>query len=184
MVKRRRKNKQKKTIIIFIVLILLAGIVCFLVWNSYFREVVPVEESTPAVQEETRQIEKEEEKKEESAPVKEEPEAKKVVQFEGEDPNKAASLTGVVTYAGVNNNKITVRVNIDQFLNDGACRLRLKKDGVIIYREEVGIVDAAATSTCEGFDVDVTPEMSGKLGIEIELEANGKTGVINGEVEL
>ena len=184
MAKRRRKNKQKKTIIMFIVLILLAGIVCFLVWNSYFKEVAPVEDSTPAVQEEVRQAEKKEEKKEESAPVEDEPEEKKVVQFEGEDPNKAISLTGVVTYAGVNNGKITVRVNIDQFLNDGACRLKLKKNGIVIYREEAEIIDAASTSTCEGFDVNIAPEMSGKLGIEIELEADGKTGTINGEVEV
>lgn len=184
MIKRRRKNKQKKTIAMFSVLILLAGIVCFLVWNSYFRETEPVKESAPAVQEEVQQVEKKEEKKEESIPAEEEPEEKKIVQFEGEDPNKAVSLTGAVTYAGANNGKITVRVNIDQFLSDGICRLKLKKGDAVIYKEEVGIIDAASTSTCEGFDVNIAPEMSGKLSIEIELEADGKVGIISGEVEL
>lgn len=108
----------------------------------------------------------------------------KVVQYDGEDPNTAAELTGVVTYAGVNDGVLMIRVNIDQYLNSGECRLELLRGGEVVHEETAAVVDAAATATCEGFNVDTSGLSSGDYQILIKVSAGGKTGAINGEVSL
>ena len=112
-------------------------------------------------------------------------EKEEVVQYEGENPNSATDLTGVVTYAGLVGDKLTIRVNINQYLSGGSCALRLLyEDDINVYSETVNIVNSASTSTCEGFDVPRTGLAGGKYSIIINLASDGKTGVINGEVNL
>lgn len=117
-------------------------------------------------------------------------EKEKVVQYEGEDPNTEAGLSGVVTYAGVSGDKLMVRVSIDQYLTAGTCELSLKKDGVVIYSDTAGIIGSAATSSCEGFDIPVSSLGAngatgvGKIEMEIKISAGGKSGVIRGEAEI
>lgn len=117
-------------------------------------------------------------------------EKEKVVQYEGEDPNTETGLSGVVTYAGVSGEKLMVRVSIDQYLTSGTCELSLKKDGVVIYSDTAGIVGSASTSTCEGFDI-LTSSLgangatgAGKIEININISADGRSGAISGEVEI
>ena len=118
-------------------------------------------------------------------------EGKKVVQFEGDDPNEADELTGVVTFAGVNpnNEKLMIRVNIDQFLENGKCTGYIydavgNNEKQALYISEVGIEGAASTSTCQGFDIPLEGLGTGKKQIIIRLEAVGKTGKIVGETEI
>lgn len=108
----------------------------------------------------------------------------KIVQYEGEDPNAGEALTGVVTYAGVNGDALMVRVNIDQYLSSGECKLVLMQNGASVYSGAAGIVSSAATATCEGFNVPVAGLPGGELEIVVYLAANGKTGEIRGEVAL
>lgn len=176
MTKRRRKSKKWIGVALFLVLLVVAGVICFLVFESYFKEEeVAPEPEMPVV------VEPEEEKDETEEIVARKEE---IVQYEGENPNKADNLTGVVTYAGVNDGVLRVRVNIDQYLAEGSCSLALVRGGATIYTEEAGIIDSAATATCEGFDVPVSGFSSGMTQIVITISSGGKTGIINGEVNL
>ena len=170
-----------------LVLLVAAATVVYLVWDSYFKE---KDKKTDNGQQETQRVEeKEKEKLEEIVPEAKEEESsedegKKVVQYEGEDPNKSESLSGVVTYAGVNGDKLMIRVNIDQFLDDGECVLSLIQNEATIYSDTASVVGGAATATCEGFDVPVGQIGSGDVEIKIIVSASEKTGTISGRAEL
>lgn len=186
MAQKRKNNKKRKWISWFAMLVLLvvAATVAYLVWDGYFKGKDEKADDGQRVVE--RVEEKEEEKPEEGAPeVKEEDEDEKtVIQYEGEDPNKSESLSGVVTYAGVNGDKLMIRVNIDQFLDDGECVLSLMRNGATIYGDMASVAGGAATATCEGFDVPVAQLGNGGVEIKIMVNAGEKTGVISGRVEL
>ena len=172
---RRRRSRKRISWIIILILLISAGIVCYLVWENYFKESAPViEEETSIDIDREEDIEKNEpmEKKEE------------VIQYDGENPNETDELSGVVTYAGVAGDKLIIRVNIDQFLSGGSCKLRLVLEGdVEVYGDEADIIDSASTATCAGFDVPING-LSGKYDIYINLSSGGKVGTINGEVSL
>ena len=167
MARRRRRSKKWLFRLGFLILVVAALVVVYLVWVNYFKdeqkidegeeEVVMVEEKQPEEVIDERQAE-----------VVEKPET---VQYEGEDPNVAEELSGVVTYAGVTGEKLMIRVNINQYLSSGTCELRLLlEDDVVVYSE--------------GFDVPVAGWGAGKYAIIINMTAGEKTGVINGEVKL
>ena len=157
-----------------------AGVVCYLVWGAYFRvkdeggaedkDVVEVVENS---------VEKPEDNVDDGGEV-EVVEKEKVVQYEGGDPNEAAELTGVVTYTGVVGNKLTVRVNIDQYLVEGKCNLVLVQDGAETYGAAADIVASVSTSTCDGFDVPLDTLGTGEYEVVINLVSGSKTGVIRG----
>ena len=178
--RRRRRSKRWLGKVLFLVLIIVAGVVCYLVWDNYFRDKAP--EKPGDNSRETTKVE--EVKKSEPEQETEVVEKEKVKQYEGEDPNVADDLTGVVTYAGVNSNELMIRVNIDQYLAGGSCKLTLLQDGAVVYSDTAEIIDSASTATCAGFNVPVANLSSGETGIRIELDASGKRGVIVGEVEL
>ena len=112
------------------------------------------------------------------------PNKPKVVQYDGEDPNIAEELSGVITYTGFNNDRLMVRVNIDQYIDDGECRLDLMRGGVLIHEEVTGIVGNVSTASCDGFDVPVDIIGEGAVDIEIHLDSDGKTGIIKGEADV
>ena len=114
----------------------------------------------------------------------EEEDDKRVKQYDGEDPNRASGLTGSVTYAGVTNNRLAVRVNIDQYLTSGTCTLEVKQAGVTRLQTEARIVSVASTSTCEGFDVLVDEIKNGTFMVVVYLESDGKKGEISREVSI
>lgn len=120
-----------------------------------------------------------EDKKEEDAKPEE-----KAPQYEGESPNKSETLTGMITYTGVMNDKLAIRVNIDQFLQTGKCKLTIKKDGNNIYNGVALIQESVTTSTCDGFDIPVPQLTNGDLQIEIVLESGDKSGKIVGEASI
>lgn len=188
MARRRRKNRKALKIALFLVLLIVAGVICFLVWQSYFSgENNNTEESVEV--EQTEEVKKdngvEDEKKViEESRDEEVVEKEKVVQYEGENPNKQEELTGVVTYAGVNNGVLMVRVNIDQYISGGRCNLVLRQNGVDVYGASAEIIASVATSTCDGFEVPVSNIGVGDFDIVINLNANGKTGVIRGGVNI
>ena len=114
----------------------------------------------------------------------EQAERQKVKQYEGEDPNEAEELSGAVTYAGVVDGNLMIRVSIDQYLTNGTCDLTLSRGGAIIYSDTANIVGDVSTATCEGFDVPVGGLGGGSTEINIKLNADGKSGIIRGEVDI
>lgn len=116
--------------------------------------------------------------------AEEESEGEKVKQYEGENPNKSENLTGVISYAGVSGSNLIVRVNIDQYLAEGNCKLALIKDGTTIYNSAAEIMSSVSTSTCNGFTVSTAGLPKGKITVEITLESSGKYGKMVGELNI
>lgn len=102
---------------------------------------------------------------------------------EGSSANASASLTGSISYTNVSNGQLSVRVNIDQFLESGTCTLHLLQGAHDNYFE-APIAFSASTSTCQGFDVDISDLPSGDYELRIDLTSSEKTGSINGKVTL
>ena len=188
--RRRKRNKRWVYWLVVLALVAVAAGVGYKVWDEYFRNgddsgvdaggEKPVEKPTE------KPVEKpvdEPQKPDEKPKEEETPPAKP--QYDGGDPNAASDLTGVVTYAGVNDGVLMVRVNIDQYLAGGNCVLTLMQDGAALYKETAEVIDLAATSTCEGFNVPVGKiNGDGKVGIRIMVESGGKSGIIEGEVNI
>ncbi len=184
----RRRRKSKKWIywLLFFVLLIVAGVVCYFVWNEYFNDTEKGGVKEDAVVEE---VDVEGDDKEESEVVEEEKEEEiiekeKVIQYEGDDPNEAEELTGVVTYAGVSGSNLIIRVNIDQFLNGGNCELNLLRNGQVIYGDTASVIGSAATATCEGFNVPVAEVGNGGVEIVIKISSEGRGGTIRGEANI
>ena len=111
-------------------------------------------------------------------------EEKTPTQHEGPSANASASLTGSISYIDTSTRgQLSVRVNIDQFLEDGSCTLYLTQNGNYYYFE-VPIILSASTATCRGFDIDTTDIPSGDYDLRIDLSSGEKTGAINGKVSL
>lgn len=183
--KKRRRSRKWLSWLIILILLIVAFMVCFLVWDNYFNDNKTNEQE---VQEQIINKEKEDENEKSIDKITEENkddvDDKKVIQYEGDDPNLSEELSGSVTYAGVLNDKIAIRVNIDQYLSDGICVLNLISNGDTVYDESANIVNSASTATCEGFDVPVSNVGTGAYGIEVRITSGEKSGIIKGEVEI
>ena len=183
MVKRRRRSKKWISWLLILILLIAAVVVCYLVWDNYFNDNKPKED------EDSSQVEEEEKTEEEGEPEVEEEvktseeDDKKVKQYEGEDPNEQVELSGSVTYAAFLNNNVTIRVNIDQFLDEGNCELNIVKNNEVVYNENARVINSASTSTCEGFDFYSPAVTPGKYGIVIRVTSGEKTGLISGVLE-
>ena len=99
-------------------------------------------------------------------------------------PRRRRNLRGVISYTGVTGENLMIRVNIDQYLANGECRLSLIRDESVIYNTVVEIESSVATSTCSGFNVPVAKLGSGSLKIKIELKFGEKSGTIEGEANI
>ena len=105
---------------------IVATVIAVVVKQNYFgdngEEKVAQNDTTGKVVQEVKQ------KDEDTSDNKvEDGEKSKVQQYEGEDPNRKDALTGAITYVVVNDGRLMVRVNIDQFLDEGKCKMELKK---------------------------------------------------------
>lgn len=180
MAKKHKKNKKWISWLIILILFVVAAVVAYLVWDAYFKDKKDDGDKGQTGGQTEVIVEKDERVEPEDGEEK-----PKIVQYDGEDPNSLEELSGVVTYAGVSGGNLMVRVNIDQYLEYGECELVLRQGGMEIYSDVAGIVNSAATATCEGFDVPMNSlEIEGAVGIEVNLSAEGKSGVIRGEVSL
>ena len=181
---KRKRSKKWISTLIFILLLVAAGVVCYFVWDAYFRDRKTPEpdNNTVVVDDKTKGAEeKKDNNKESEEKYKEKEETQ---QYEGTDPNSNEYLTGAVTHAKVSGDKVIIRVNIDQYLSGGTCELRIKNNGSEVYSDSASIIDSASTSTCEGFNVPLDSVPAGYLDILITLNSGEKTGSINGMVEV
>ena len=181
----RRKNNRKKIIggVLLIVIIAVGIVVGLILTNNKNDEYVGDTDEKQGYVVDVKEVEKKEEETDEeySERLAEE---KKVKQYEGEDPNKAEELSGAITYAGVNNGRLMIGMNIDQYLGDGKCELSLIRDGKVIYSADSKIMAEVSTSTCDGYSVPVNSLGSGNTEIVIKLYSGEKNGTIRGEVKL
>lgn len=114
-----------------------------------------------------------------------EPDAK-TIQYEGENPNDANDLTGVITYKGVDNDILYIAVTIDQYLNqNGTCELTLtgKNTSRTLTSSTPAIADIQS-SVCQTFEIPTAGLPRDTYTIEIQLNSNDKTGVVRDEVNL
>lgn len=178
---RRKRNRKWLKWVILLVLVAVAGVVWYFVWDGYFREKPKEEVAKPA--EVTEVVEKPAEILDAEITEEEKTEvAEKMEQYESVK-TETSEYTGVVNYAAVSGDKLVIRVNIDQYVSGGTCRLSLRKDGAEVYSETAKVADVVSTATCEGFDVALSKiGANGELDIVVEVSAGGKSGVINGKV--
>ena len=181
---RTRKRKSKKWIsrLFFLLLLIAAVVMCYFVWDAYFKDKGP-KQPKPAEQSQTTEEGPEEKPKEKEEETEEPEEKPKVPQYDGDDPNTANELTGAITYVGVTNGYLRIRINVDQYVT-GGCNIILTRGGTQIYSDYANLITSASTSTCEGFDIPTSDLGTGITGIRITISSGVKTGAITGEVTL
>lgn len=107
------------------------------------------------------------------------------VKNEGVNPNQSSGLTGSITYAEATDDKLIIRVNIDQLIGEnGTCALALSRSGYRDITKSVNTMDNPSSSTCQGFDIPLSEVRSGTWQITIHLSAGGKLGTITGEISV
>ncbi len=106
-----------------------------------------------------------------------------IIQYSGEDPNLTGIISGAVTYTGISNDTLIIRVNIDQYINEGNCILSLTGANTN-YTEAARVIDSASTATCEGFNVPLSQIKDNSVNIVIEVKTDDKRGIIRGNASL
>lgn len=106
-----------------------------------------------------------------------------VIHYSDNVPSDAGAISGVITYTGIVDDTLVIRVNIDQYIDGGTCVLALVGRNTN-YSEAARIIDSAATSTCEGFNIPLNVLKEQELEIIIEVKGDDKQGVIRGNVSL
>ena len=106
-----------------------------------------------------------------------------VTQFSGEDPNNGGGISGAITYTGISNDTLIIRVNLDQYIREGNCILTVS-GAQTNYTEAARVMDSASTSTCEGFNVPLSFIKDKAVNIIIEVKSDDKSGVIKGQASV
>lgn len=190
--KKARKNKVIVWSLFFLVLIILAGVIVYQILKDNQSR-----SKTPSLAESTQNIEN----KIENHNI---PEAKTInnedgtledaaaghtpktpEKYEGQDVNQLEKLTGTITYSAKAADKYRIRVNIDQFLKlPGTCKLTVLSASKVVYTDSVSIISNPSSGSCEGFDIPLSKLPSGTYDFKIEVNANQKTGIIEGKATI
>ena len=187
--KKTRKNKVIVWSLFFLVLIILAGVIVYqIIKDNQLRS------KTPSLAESTQNIENKienpntpeakiinnEDGTPEDAVAGRTP--KTPEKYEGQDVNQLEKLTGTITYSAKTADKYRIRVNIDQFLKlPGTCKLTVLSASRVVYTDSVSIISNPSSGSCEGFDIPLSKLPSGTYDLKIEVNANQKTGIIEGK---
>ena len=190
--KKSHKNKIIVWSLFFLVLIILAGVIVYQILKDNKLRL-----KTPSLAESTQNIENKIEKTNipESKTINSEdgtPEdaaagraPKTPEKYEGQDVNQLEKLTGTITYSAKAADNYRIRVNIDQFLKlPGTCKLTVFSADKIIYTDSVSVISNPSSGSCKGFDIPLTKLSPGEYNIKIEINANQKTGIIEGKVTI
>lgn len=190
--KKAHKNKVIVWSLFFLVLIILASVIVYqIIKDNRLRS------KTPSLAESTQNIENKIENPNmpEAKTIKTEdgtPEdaaagrtPKTPEKYEGQDVNKLEKLTGTITYSAKSSSSYRIRVNIDQFLKlPGTCKLTVLSAGKVVYTDSVSVISNPSSGSCKGFDIPLTKLSPGEYNIKIEINANQKTGIIEGKVTI
>lgn len=190
--KKSHKNKIIVWSLFFLVLIILAGVIVYQILKDNNKS-----SKAPISSEKTEKIESKIEKSQsvDAQSIKNEdgtPEdaaagrtPKTPEKYEGQDVNQLEKLTGTITYSTKTADTYRIRVNIDQFLKlPGTCMLSVTSAGKVVYTDYVNIISNPSSGSCEGFDIPLTKLSPGEYDIKIEVNANQKTGIIEGKVTI
>ena len=190
--KKSRKNKIIVWSLFFLVLIILAGVIVYQILKDNNKS-----SKVPILPEKTEKIESKIENTDvtNSETIKTEDGTPKDAaagrtpktpeKYEGQDVNQLEKLTGTITYSAKITDKYRILVNIDQFLKlPGTCMLSVISAGKVIYNDYVNIISNPSSGSCEGFDIPLTKLSPGEYNIKIEVNANQKTGIIEGKVTI
>ena len=190
--KKSRKNKVIVWSLFFLVLIILAGVIVYqILKDNQSRSKTPsLAESTQNIENkienhnipEAKTINNEDGTPEDAAAGRT---PKTPEKYEGQDINQLEKLTGTITYSAKTTDKYRILVNIDQFLKlPGTCMLSVISAGKVVYNDYVNIISNPSSGSCEGFDIPLTKLSPGEYNIKIEVNANQKTGIIEGKVTI
>ena len=190
--KKSRKNKIIVWSLFFLVLIILAGVIVYQILkdNNKSSKVPILPEKTEKIEskiENTGVTNSETIKTEDGTPEDAEDgrTPKTPEKYEGQDVNQLEKLTGTITYSAKTTDKYRILVNIDQFLKlPGTCMLSVISAGKVVYNDYVNIISNPSSGSCEGFDIPLTKLSPGEYNIKIEVNANQKTGIIEGKVTI
>ena len=186
--KRHQKTKAPVFVIIFFILAIIATIIVLKIFKvvDFGKNVNHSTETTEKIHQKTDQpnessglpIHTEDGTKEDAAAGRT---PKTPEQYEGQDVNQLDKLTGTVTYSEKSGNRYRIRVNINQFLKlPGTCKITVYSSNNVVYSETVNVVSNPSSGSCEGFDIPLAILPSGNLNFKIDVNANQKTGLIEG----
>ncbi len=99
--------------------------------------------------------------------------------------NEVSQLSGVINYKAVSNNSLSIRVTIDQKLDEGSCSLTLtrRSDGKIVQKSAEVFLNPSSTS-CKGFDIPTSELGKGSWDIDISIKSRDSKGTIKGSVAI
>lgn len=194
----RRRNLRPAIFLIGIVVVA-AGVFAAIMLNRKKTEPKDNSSNTDNTAVTTKKTEEKEPEKKTEEKSEEKTEKKEEKESEPEDENingktpqnldegakdSQGGLTGVINYADVVDDTLTIRVSIDQYLETGTCSLELTAPAV---NDTFGLTDeiapSAATSSCS-FDIATSLLTGGHYNIKVSVESDGKTGVIEDEVDV
>ena len=189
--RKQRRNKAPIFIIFFFILAIIATIIVLKIFkiidhkgkpssNSESTEIVHQKTDQPSINNENQPIHTEDGTREDAEAGRT---PKTPEQYEGQDVNQLDKLTGTITYSEKSGDKYRIRVNINQFLKlPGTCKLTITSASTVVYTQTVSIISNPSSGSCEGFDIPLSSIPSGDLNIKIEVNANQKTGLIEGRI--
>ena len=173
------KRKNKKYIILTAAILITATAILGFI---YLKKTQTTENPTLSTERSTEpdntQISKANESKNSSSDTK-----KEIKNIEGPDPQTSEKLSGTITYGGVVGQMLVIRTNIDQFITEGSCNLKLSNNTAVIEKQST-LVTNPSSSTCDGFNVPLVELSNGDWDIEITVSGNNKSGTIKGKVSI
>lgn len=102
----------------------------------------------------------------------------------GDTPNAGSqNLSVTITAANQNDTAFNVRSLINTITNSGDCTLTLTKDTDTVTRV-ANIQALANSSTCKGFDIPLTELSMGVWQLNLSVETNGQTAVVEKEITI
>lgn len=110
---------------------------------------------------------------------------KPVIQHDGPTDNDGSPLTGVLNYAAVSGDTLSIRTTIYQSLGAGTCTLTLTHNETKkTVQKTAKVIPNPSSSTCNGFDLTTTGLSKGLWSISIKIDGEGKSGTITGDVNI
>lgn len=167
-------KRHPALIVVCILLFLLAGLaVYWFLVRSAEDSTNEAAETTTSEAETATAAESEDPVTEESGPV----------QFEGEDPNMAETLSGSISRAEVIQGTLRVYATIAQSLDSGTCTLIMTDNSGEEYSFVSDIEMNVTTAMCN-FEENIDYASPGTWNLEILLESGDRVGTITGSVEI
>jgi len=94
------------------------------------------------------------------------------------------NLTVTITAANQNSNTLQVRALITPLIASGTCTITMTKSDQPSLSRTANIQPTSSSSTCEGFDIDISSLEKGTWNISIQVQSNNQSGSATRDVSL